>query len=130
MSACLDKRNTCVMRAKKGHLPVSGLSKAEGERGLQGEMEFVLNLTDMKMPLRKESSCSRQRNQQLQGRTHSDFQEPQVLIISYSSILAWEIPWTEKPCRLQSTGSQRVWHDLATKQKVVTGWCEGKRGEP
>ena len=26
----------------------------------------------------------------------------------YSSILAWEIPWTEEPGRLQSMGSQRV----------------------
>ena len=32
----------------------------------------------------------------------------------HSSILAWEIPWTEEPGRLQSTGSQRVSHDLAT----------------
>ena len=29
----------------------------------------------------------------------------------HSSILAWRIPWTEKPSRLQSTGSQRVGHD-------------------
>ena len=28
-----------------------------------------------------------------------------------SSILVWEIPWTEEPGRLQSTGSQRVRHD-------------------
>jgi len=27
------------------------------------------------------------------------------------SILAWRIPWTEKPGRLQSIGSQRVRHD-------------------
>ena len=27
-----------------------------------------------------------------------------------SSILAWRIPWTEKPSRLQSMGSQRVGH--------------------
>ena len=32
-----------------------------------------------------------------------------------SSILAWEIPWTEEPGRLQSMGSLRVGHDLATK---------------
>ena len=31
---------------------------------------------------------------------------------THSSILAWEIPWTEKPGRLQFTGSQRVGHDL------------------
>ena len=29
----------------------------------------------------------------------------------HSSILAWRIPWMEKPSRLQSTGSQRVGHD-------------------
>ena len=34
---------------------------------------------------------------------------------THSSILAWEIPWTEEPGRLQSTGSQRVGHDGATK---------------
>ena len=30
---------------------------------------------------------------------------------SHSSILAWRIPWTEDPGRLQSMGSQRVRHD-------------------
>ena len=30
---------------------------------------------------------------------------------TYSSILAWEVPWTEEPGSLQSTGSQRVGHD-------------------
>ena len=36
---------------------------------------------------------------------------------THSSILAWEIPWTEKPGGLQSMGSQRVRHDLVTKQQ-------------
>ena len=30
---------------------------------------------------------------------------------THSSILAWKIPWTEDPGRLQSMGSQRVGHD-------------------
>ena len=30
---------------------------------------------------------------------------------THSSTLAWKIPWTEKPSRLQSMGSQRVGHD-------------------
>ena len=34
---------------------------------------------------------------------------------TYSSILAWRIPWTEEPGRLQSMGLQRVGFDLATK---------------
>ena len=33
---------------------------------------------------------------------------------THSSILAWKIPWTEEPGRLQSMGSQRVGHDWAT----------------
>jgi len=28
-----------------------------------------------------------------------------------SSTLAWKIPWTEEPDRLQTTGSKRVGHD-------------------
>ena len=34
-------------------------------------------------------------------------------IATHSSILAWKIPWMEKPGRLQSMGSQRVGHDWA-----------------
>ena len=34
---------------------------------------------------------------------------------THSSFLAWEIPETEEPGLLQSMGSQRVRHDLATK---------------
>ena len=30
-------------------------------------------------------------------------------IANYSSILAWEITWTEEPGRLQSMGSQKSW---------------------
>ena len=30
---------------------------------------------------------------------------------THSSILAWEIPWTEEPGGLPSTGSQRIGHD-------------------
>ena len=34
---------------------------------------------------------------------------------THSSILVWEISWTEEPSGLQSMGSQRVGHDLTTK---------------
>ena len=30
---------------------------------------------------------------------------------THSSILAWEVPWTEEPGGLQSTGSHAVGHD-------------------
>ena len=31
--------------------------------------------------------------------------------VTHSSILAWRIPWTEEPSRLQSLGLQRVRHN-------------------
>ena len=36
---------------------------------------------------------------------------------THSSILAWEIPWTEELGRVQSMALQRVGHNLATKQQ-------------
>ena len=38
-------------------------------------------------------------------------------MIAHSSILAWKISWTEEPSGLQSMGSQKVEHNLATKQQ-------------
>ena len=39
---------------------------------------------------------------------------------THSSILAWEIPWTEEPGGLQSIeGRRRVGHDLMTKQRTT-----------
>ena len=35
--------------------------------------------------------------------------------VTHSRILAWEFLWTEGPGGLQSMGSERVRHDLATK---------------
>ena len=48
---------------------------------------------------------------------------------THSSIVAWEIPWTEEPGGLQSMRLQRVGHDLATKTASAVGthgwktWC-------
>ena len=39
--------------------------------------------------------------------------------------LAWEIPWTEESWRLQSMGSQRVWHDWMIDHLlsyIITQW--------
>ena len=37
-------------------------------------------------------------------------------IATHSSILAWEIPWTEEPGGIQSMAFRRVRYDLVTKQ--------------
>ena len=44
-------------------------------------------------------------------------------IATHSSILAWRIPWTEEPGRLQSMGLQRVrhdWSDLAHTHRSIS----------
>ena len=38
----------------------------------------------------------------------------------HSSTLAWKIPWTEEPGRLQSMGSRRVGHDSVTSLSLFT----------
>ena len=41
-----------------------------------------------------------------------DWEDPMEKgMATHSSTLAWNIPWTEEPGRLQSMGSQRVRHD-------------------
>ena len=39
---------------------------------------------------------------------------------THSSTLAWKIPWTEGPGRLQSMGSLGVRHDRATSLSLFT----------
>ena len=52
---------------------------------------------------------------QVQSLGWEDLLEKEMAI--HSSMLAWEISWTEDPGRLQSVGSQRVRHDFETKQQ-------------
>ena len=39
------------------------------------------------------------------------FSDSETAMATHSSTLAWKIPWTEEPGRLQSMGSRRVGHD-------------------
>ena len=38
---------------------------------------------------------------------------------AHSNILAWEIPWTEEPGRLQPVGSHRVRHECTHNGKLI-----------
>ena len=51
-------------------------------------------------------------------------------IAPHSSTLAWKIPWTEEPGRLQSMGSLRVGHDLATSLSLFTFMHWRRNGTP
>ena len=48
---------------------------------------------------------------------------------THSSILAWEIPWTEEPDGLQATGSQRESHtieQLNRRDAAARSFCHGR----
>ena len=46
---------------------------------------------------------------------------------THSSILAWRIPWTEEPGRLQSIRSHRVGYDGSEEGKKSTVWMDRHR---
>ena len=55
---------------------------------------------------------------QIQSLGQEDLLEKEMA--THSSILAWKIPWTEEPDRLQSIGSQSVGHDWLTSLSLST----------
>ena len=61
----------------------------------------------------KESTC----NEEMQFDSLGGEDPLEIEMATHSSILAWEIPWTDESSGLQSMGSQRVGHDFWTKQQ-------------
>ena len=68
------------------------------------EMEF----TDL-LVAQMVKRLSTMRETQVRSLGQEDPLEKEMAI--HSSTIAWKIPWTEEPGRLQSTGSQTVGHD-------------------
>ena len=60
----------------------------------------------------KESTCQCRRHGRSYGFNPSIRKIPmEEEMATHSSILAWEIPWTEEPGGLQSMGLQRIGHN-------------------
>ena len=64
-------------------------------------MDFLVAQTVKRLPTMQET--------QVRSLGREELLEKEMA--THSSILAWKIPWMEKPGRLQSMGSQRVGHD-------------------
>ena len=73
-------------------------------------MSVCLCLTSLVAQMIKRLSTTRETRVWSLGR--EDSLEKEIAI--HSSTIAWKIPWTEEPGRLQSMGSLRVGHDWAT----------------
>ena len=66
-------------------------------------------LSQTSLVARTVKHLSTMRETRVQSLGREDTLEKEMAI--HSSTIAWKIPWTEKPGRLQSVGSQRVGHD-------------------
>ena len=80
---------------------------ASGEACLPGLQRASLSLTSLVAQMVKRLPAMQETWVRFLGQ--EDPLEKEMAI--HSSTLAWKIPWTEEPDRLQSMGSQRVGHD-------------------
>ena len=84
--------------------------KSEGEKErykhLNAEFQRIVR-RDKKAFL--SDQCKEIEENNRMGKTRDLFKEKAMA--PHSSTLAWKIPWTEEPGRLQSMGSRRVRHD-------------------
>ena len=87
-----------------------GLWRVFSSITVQKHQFFGAQLTSMVLQTVKRLSTMRET--QVWSLGWEDPLEREIAI--HSSTIAWKIPWTEEPGRLQSMGSQRVGHDWAT----------------
>ena len=66
----------------------------------------------------KESACHAEDTSLIPGSGRQE-DSLQKRMATHSSILAWEIPWTEEPGGLQPWGRKRVGHNLETKTTTI-----------
>ena len=65
----------------------------------------------MKLPSEVKNSSEIQEMQEIQFQSLGQEDPLEESMATHSSILAWEIPWTEEARGLQSMGLQRIRHD-------------------
>ena len=86
--------------------------------------EQTTNITNNKKEMNKQQMETTNTAEYLPLKNHSvdykQFCQPEKAMAPHSSILAWKIPWMEKPGGLQSMGSLRVRHDWATSLSLFT----------
>ena len=63
-------------------------------------------------------------------KTNPQYPFPEKAMATHSSTLAWKIPWTEEPGRLQSMGSLGVGHDSATSPSLFPFMHQRRKWQP
>ena len=103
---------------RKGYpLQYSCLENPPGQRSLAGYSPRGRKESDMTERLSIAHTLWETQQTQVWSLGHEDPLGVEMAVSS--SILAWKIPWTEEPGRLQSVGSQRVGHSQATEHTGI-----------
>ena len=106
----VTKANGKTSPARSGHLPARGLAPSRAPQDSQ------LALGHLKASLVAQLVKNLPTVQETWVRSLGWEDSLEKGMATHSSILAWEIPWTEEPGGPQYLESQRVRHDLAAKQ--------------
>ena len=98
----------CLRKLKQGLcINLEGWDEEEDGREFQKGGDICIPMTSLVAQMVKHLPTMRETRVQSLGREYLLEKE----MATHSSILAWKIPWTEEPGRLQFMGSQRVRHD-------------------
>ena len=134
--SCLNME--CLVSCKRGLLLSSGIfprgshlhsgSPEAGGRSFQAEqmLQFAFNNVQHRHQVSQvilvvKNLPAVQKWMWVQSLARKDPLEEEMA--THSSILAWRIPWTEEPGKLQSIWSQRVGHDWSDLAHVCTITC-------
>ena len=104
------------MEPKVGSLKLTKFSQTDLDKWGKTQITKIRNKSGgITIDLTEIKIITREYNEQLYTNKLDNLDEAsENTMAPHSSTLAWKIPWTEEPGRLQSMGSLRVGHDWAT----------------
>ena len=107
MTALYSSQKGLVIHKKA--LPSSFFPAYSANGSLLRKLYFLLCLLESSLVAQTVKRLPAMRDAQVRSLDREDPLEKEMA--THSSILAWKIPWTGEPGRLQSMGPQRVGHD-------------------
>ena len=117
LCAHLDSGFTFELKAVSSCLPAKNTIRPSDFKGIRIQLYCKGSVVDLASQVAKwQRICLLMKEMWVHSMNWEDSPSPGEEMATHSSILAWEILWTEEPGVLQSIGSQRVEHDLVTKQ--------------